>query len=71
MGLKLLALGLVCENEASYLRDPWNVIDCVVVVSASLTQWGGDAMDLSALKPLRALRAMMLEELGGTPSAQQ
>ena len=58
MGLKLLALGLVCECEASYLRDPWNVIDCVVVVSASLTQWGGDAMDLSALKPLRALRAM-------------
>ena len=58
MGLKLLALGLVCECEASYLCDPWNVIDCVVVVSASLTQWGGDAMDLSALKPLRALRAM-------------
>ena len=58
MGLKLLALGLACECEPSYLRNPWNVIDCVVVVSASLTQWGGDAMDLSALKPLRALRAM-------------
>lgn len=36
MAIKLLALGFLF-NEGAYLRDPWNILDFVIVSSAWLT----------------------------------
>lgn len=36
MVIKILALGFVF-NKGAYLRDPWNILDFVIVCSAYLT----------------------------------
>jgi len=33
MLLKILGLGFIC-NKGSYLRDPWNILDFVIVTLA-------------------------------------
>lgn len=52
----MLSLGLIMR-EYSYLRDGWNILDCLVVVfsivSLSLT-----SMDLKWVKTFRALRVL-------------
>jgi hypothetical protein len=35
MILKIIGLGFVLEKE-SYLRDPWNILDFVIVMSSYL-----------------------------------
>jgi len=35
MFLKMTALGIICGKNA-YLKDPWNILDFVVVVTAYL-----------------------------------
>lgn len=36
MAIKILALGFVF-NKGAYLRDPWNILDFIIVGSAYLT----------------------------------
>lgn len=36
MVLKILGLGFVF-NKGAYLRDPWNILDFIIVMSAYLT----------------------------------
>lgn len=36
MAIKILALGFVF-NKGAYLRDPWNILDFIIVFSAYLT----------------------------------
>ena len=37
MVLKILALGFLFAGKGSYLRDPWNMLDFTIVMSAYLT----------------------------------
>ena len=41
MAVKLIAMGFVWERS-SYLRDAWNWLDCVVVVTGVLDVTGND-----------------------------
>lgn len=58
MGLKILGLGFIL-NRGSYLRDVWNILDFIIVVSAYMTllQSGG-SFNLSGLRSLRVLRPL-------------
>lgn len=37
MVFKILGLGLIFSGPGSYLRDPWNILDFIIVMSAYLT----------------------------------
>eukprot|EP01060_Flectonema_neradi_P029554 TRINITY_DN4105_c1_g2_i1.p1 TRINITY_DN4105_c1_g2~~TRINITY_DN4105_c1_g2_i1.p1 ORF type:complete len:1864 (+),score=261.13 TRINITY_DN4105_c1_g2_i1:89-5680(+) len=67
MMIKIVGMGLY-EKSFSYLRDPWNVLDGIIVVSAATTivfelvsgtdgSSGGAISGLRALRLLRPLRA--------------
>ena len=58
MGLKVIAMGLVWGRN-SYLRDPWNVLDFIVVVTGWLEQeYTSSGINLSGLRALRILRPL-------------
>ena len=59
MVLKILGLGFVF-NRGSYLRDPWNILDFVIVVSGyiPLLISSGGGINLSSLRSLRVLRPL-------------
>jgi len=56
--LKIIALGFAFNGKPSYIRDPWNVLDIVIVVSALTGLIAGDAIDISFIKALRILRIL-------------
>ncbi|OWZ15606.1 Voltage-gated Ion Channel, partial [Phytophthora megakarya] len=58
MTVKILALGLVL-HEGAYLRNGWNVLDCVIVVSSlvMLAESSGRKHSLKSLRSLRTFRA--------------
>jgi len=37
MVFKILGLGFIFSGPGSYLRDPWNILDFTIVMSAYLT----------------------------------
>lgn len=57
---KILALGLICNGEESYLRSGFNFLDFVIVLSAvfSLLFSNVIGLKLSFLKALRMLRIL-------------
>lgn len=55
--LKVAARGFILE-PFTYLRDPWNWLDFVVIVLAYLTMGIKDLGNLSALRTFRVLRAL-------------
>ncbi|XP_015793193.1 sodium channel protein para-like isoform X2 [Tetranychus urticae] len=55
--LKVTARGLILTNF-TYLRDPWNWLDFVVIALAYLTMLFEDLGNLSALRTFRVLRAL-------------
>jgi hypothetical protein len=59
MCLKILGLGLFL-NKGSYLRDAWNILDGVIVVTSllPLLLGGSSAVNLSVLRSLRVLRPL-------------
>jgi hypothetical protein len=62
MIIKIVALGFVL-NKNSYLRDPWNVLDFIIVGSAWLTEiqtliGGTSSNSLGALRAFRVLRPL-------------
>ena len=62
MIIKIVALGFLF-NRGAYLRDPWNVLDFIIVGSAWLTQiqtmiGGSSNNSLGALRAFRVLRAL-------------
>jgi hypothetical protein len=57
MALKVLASGFVA-NRSAYIRDPWNVLDAVVVASGWLPYLSPAASNLSAIRSMRALRPL-------------
>jgi Ion transport protein len=59
MVFKMLGLGIIL-NRGSYLRNPWNVLDFVIVVSGyiPLIFTSGGGINLSGLRSLRVLRPL-------------
>ncbi len=60
MSIKIVAIGFF-QHKGSYLRDAWNWIDYIVVLSAWLTilQIGGDGLGfLRTFRILRPLRTL-------------
>ncbi|KAI1296926.1 Sodium channel protein para [Halotydeus destructor] len=55
--LKVIARGFIA-TQFTYLRDPWNWLDFVVIALAYLTMFFADLGNLSALRTFRVLRAL-------------
>ncbi|XP_076000695.1 voltage-dependent R-type calcium channel subunit alpha-1E [Genypterus blacodes] len=69
-GIKLVALGFVF-HKGSYLRNGWNVMDFIVVLSGILATAGAHIdipVDLRTLRAVRVLRPLKL--VSGIPSLQ-
>lgn len=56
--LKIFTRGLLFNGSQSYLKNFWNVMDFIIVISAVLDILAGDAANLSFLKSIRILRIM-------------
>ena len=56
MTLKILALGLIM-NEDSYLRNNWNVLDCVIVITGLISTFS-DSQNFNGLRSLRVVRPL-------------
>lgn len=54
---KILALGFIACGPNSYIRSPWNILDCVIVLSALLSMIFVN-IELKAIKSLRILRVL-------------
>ncbi|XP_035990059.1 voltage-dependent P/Q-type calcium channel subunit alpha-1A, partial [Fundulus heteroclitus] len=65
-GIKILALGFAL-HKGSYLRNGWNVMDFVVVLTGILSSVGSE-LDLRTLRAVRVLRPLKL--VSGIPSLQ-
>ncbi|CAJ1052911.1 voltage-dependent P/Q-type calcium channel subunit alpha-1A isoform X2 [Xyrichtys novacula] len=65
-GIKILALGFAL-HKGSYLRNGWNVMDFVVVLTGILSKVGSQ-LDLRTLRAVRVLRPLKL--VSGIPSLQ-
>ncbi|XP_029108676.1 voltage-dependent P/Q-type calcium channel subunit alpha-1A-like [Scleropages formosus] len=63
-GIKIIALGFAF-HKGSYLRNGWNVMDFVVVLTGILATVGSD-FDLRTLRAVRVLRPLKL--VSGIPS---
>src|SRR3569833_2903900 len=57
MLLKISALGFML-NRGSYLRDAWNILDFVIVVSGYLPYFIKGGANISALRSFRVLRPL-------------
>ena len=55
--MKILAFGFIFSKE-SYLRDKWNVLDFVIIVTAWVSMYGGSNVQLNALRMFRILRPL-------------
>lgn len=57
MVLKILGLGFIL-NKGSYLRDSWNILDFIIVLSAYLQLLISSGANLSVLRSFRVLRPL-------------
>ncbi|THD27891.1 Voltage dependent calcium channel [Fasciola hepatica] len=67
--LKIIALGFILHS-GSYLRNVWNILDFVVVITGFLTMFmtSGSGVNLRTLRAVRVLRPLKL--VSGVPSLQ-
>ncbi|XP_053380538.1 voltage-dependent calcium channel type A subunit alpha-1-like isoform X4 [Mercenaria mercenaria] len=65
--LKIVALGFIL-HRGSYLRNVWNIMDFVVVVTGFITIIASSTLDLRTLRAVRVLRPLKL--VSGIPSLQ-
>ena len=56
--VKIVAAGFLFAGKKSYIREPWNILDFLIVVAALLGIFAGDAIDLKFLKALRILKVL-------------
>ena len=56
MVLKIFALGFIM-NQNSYLRDNWNILDFIIVVTGLISQFG-NTQNLNGLRSLRVIRPL-------------
>ncbi len=62
MILKIIASGFLFnykDNKKAYIRNEWNILDCVVAVTSTIDVLsGGGNSGLKSLKALRSIRAL-------------
>jgi len=58
MCIKVIAVGFAFAGKQSYIREPWNILDFLIVGSALLGVLGGDAINVSFIKALRILKIL-------------
>ena len=57
--INVILFGFLCNGKSSYARDPWNIMDLVIVLFSLLTIiLQGSVQDLSILKVFRMLRVL-------------
>jgi len=56
--VKIIAFGFAFAGKNSYIREPWNILDFVIVVSALLGVIAGDSIKISFIKALRILKIL-------------
>ena len=57
MVVKIIARGFAFAGKNSYIREPWNILDFIIVTSALLSIFASD-LEISFLKSLRILRIL-------------
>lgn len=56
--LKIVAMGLIF-NKGSYLRDSWNILDFIIVITSFISAFSGSSSgSLASLRALRILRPL-------------
>ncbi|CAG9314125.1 SCN4A_2 [Blepharisma stoltei] len=55
--MKLIGKGVIFTKEA-YFKDPWNILDFVIVATAWASYYANQGVNLSALRSLRILRPL-------------
>lgn len=58
MLVKIIAWGFAFAGKDSYIRDPWNILDFLIVTSALLGVIAGDSIKVSFFKALRILKVL-------------
>lgn len=56
--IKIIALGFLFNGKPSYIREPWNILDFIIVASALLGIIAGDKIQVSFIKSLRILKIL-------------
>ena len=58
--INIILFGFICNGKYSYMRDPWNAMDLLIVIFSILTiiLQGQGGADLSVLKIFRMLRVL-------------
>ena len=58
--INIILFGFLCNGKSSYVRDPWNVMDLIIVFFSifTLVLQGQGGADLSILKVFRMLRVL-------------
>lgn len=56
--LKIISYGFFLNGKQSYIREPWNILDFVIVLSALTGIIAGENIDISFIKSLRILRVL-------------
>ena len=56
--VKIVAAGFAFSGKKSYIRDAWNVLDFIIVLSALISVAAGDAIEISFMKALRILKVL-------------
>lgn len=58
MVIKIIAWGFAFSGKDSYIREPWNILDFLIVTSALMGVIAGDAVKISFFKALRILKIL-------------
>ena len=58
MVVKIFAWGFAFAGKDSYIRDPWNILDFLIVTSALFGVIAGDSVKISFFKSLRILKVL-------------
>lgn len=56
--LKNIAFGFIVNGKNSYIRNPWNIIDFIIVLFSLISLFAQGGVDLSIFKVLRLLRVL-------------
>lgn len=56
--IKIIAFGFAMAGPTSYIKEPWNILDFLIVISALAGIIAGDAVNVSFFKALRILKIL-------------
>jgi len=56
--VKIIAVGFLLAGKDSYIREAWNILDFLIVISALLGTIAGDSINVGFIKALRILKIL-------------